>query len=62
MLLLAEKYPTIPFEDATPLLDNPALLHEKAFELGYLYFKGLIPTELVDPVRAYACEVAGGFG
>jgi hypothetical protein len=62
MLLIPEKYPTVPFEDATPLLDDPEQLVRTAEEQGYLYFKGLIPTELVDPVRALACEVAEGFG
>lgn len=62
MLLLAEYFPTVPFEDATPLLDDPRGLNEMAMEQGYLFFRGLMPLELVDPVRAFACELAAGYG
>ena len=62
MLLVPRDYPLVPLEDATPLLGNPALLSEKAADLGYLYFKNLMPTSLVDPVRALACEISAGCG
>jgi hypothetical protein len=62
MLILPEYYPLAPLEDATPLVDNPDLLSERAADLGYLYFEGMMPASLVDPVRALACEVSAGYG
>ncbi|TNF38418.1 MAG: hypothetical protein EP329_00475 [Deltaproteobacteria bacterium] len=62
MLLLAEHYPTTPFVDATPHLGDAAALHALASDLGYLYVERHVPTELVDPVRAFVREVAADYG
>jgi hypothetical protein len=62
MLLLPEHYPVAPLEDATALLADPSKLAERAADLGYLYFKGLMPESLVAPVRALVSGVSAGFG
>ena len=62
MLLLPEHYSLTPFEDATSLLSDPGLIRASAEESGYLYFAGLIPAHLIDPVRAYKSELSAAFG
>jgi hypothetical protein len=39
------------FEDATPLLGNPAALRERAAQAGYLFFKRLLPAEPLLELR-----------
>lgn len=41
----------IPFEDATPLLNQPAALQTQAQETGYLFFKDLLPVNLLHQLR-----------
>jgi len=62
MLLLPEHYSLTPFEDATSLLSDPGLIRARAEESGYLYFAGLIPASLIDPVRAYESELSAAYG
>ncbi len=62
MLLRPEQYPVTPFEDATNLLEDPKILRARAEESGYLFFKALIPSDLIDPVRAFESSISGGFG
>ena len=46
-------FPTVPYEDATPLLADLAALRRHAGETGYLFLPGLLPDEVVGPVRAF---------
>jgi len=46
-----------PFVDATPLLDTPGQLRERAREEGYLFFKGLVPAESAFEVRRQILEL-----
>jgi hypothetical protein len=50
------------FEDATPLLDDPAALRRVADEEGVLFFRGLLPREHVMEVRRQLLLVLDGFG
>ena len=61
-MLLAADYPIEPFEDATPLLGDSSKIHERAAELGYLYFANLLPKELLAPVRAFVREECARYG
>lgn len=40
-----------PFEDATPLLDDPIALRSQAARDGFLFFKALLPTEPLLSLR-----------
>jgi hypothetical protein len=55
-MLLPESFTVQPFEDATGLLDDPRALRDRAAEDGFLFFEGLLPPDLVDPVREVARE------
>jgi len=55
-MLLPEDYTIQPFEDSSGLLESPAELRERAADRGFLFFKGLLPDSLVDPVRLLARE------
>jgi hypothetical protein len=45
------------FEDATPLLDNPAALRARAEQDGYLFFKQFLPTEPLIELRRQMLEI-----
>ena len=62
MLLLPKDYPCEDFEDATPLLEDPDGLRQHGDELGFAFFKGLVPQSVVDPVRAFVRERCAEFG
>ena len=62
MLLRPEDFSLTSLEDATPLLGDQAGLLRRADELGYLFFEGLLPDPLIDPVRAFVREVCVGHG
>ena len=62
MLLLPGDYPIEPFEEATPLLEKPKELQEKAVDEGYLYFKNLLPKPAVMAVRAWVREECARLG
>jgi hypothetical protein len=59
----ATKEPTVivGFDDATPLLSDPEALRAQADRDGYLFFKGLLPTEVVLDLRKQLLEVLDGF-
>jgi hypothetical protein len=53
---------TRPFDDATPLLADPAALRRAAAERGYLYLPGLVrrgPVEMLRRRVLAACAAAG---
>ena len=39
------------FEDSAPLIGNPERLRERASRDGFLFFRGLLPEDLVLPLR-----------
>jgi len=55
-MLLPQDSEVRPFEDATGLLDDPEGLRRRAGDQGFLFFNGLLPHELVNPVRRLARE------
>lgn len=55
--ILADTLPN--FIDSTPLLRDAAALHERVAREGYLYFKGLLPVEVVMQLRAEMLGVLG---
>ncbi len=61
LLLRPDDYPTEPYQDSTSLLDDPAALAARGHEQGFLYFRGLIPLDLVDALRAHARDVAASY-
>jgi hypothetical protein len=61
-MLLPETFTVQPFDDSSGLLDDPEALCDRAAEDGFLFFKGLLPGELVDPVRLVARRAFEGHG
>jgi ectoine hydroxylase-related dioxygenase (phytanoyl-CoA dioxygenase family) len=51
--LLVHHYPTSPFVSAASSLSNPSSLRSLAEDLGYLFFEGFVPQQLLGPVRAF---------
>jgi hypothetical protein len=62
MLLRPDLFRVSPFEDATPWVRDPAGLRARAAEQGFLFFPGLLPTRLIDPVRALVRDLCVGYG
>ena len=60
--LLPNEYPTEPYEDATPLLQDPDALRKRANELGFLFFSDLADLDLVAKVRTYVRNQSVGYG
>lgn len=58
MLLRPEAFRVAPFRDATPLLEDPDGLRQRAEADGYLYFPGLVASTVTEP--ALACARAIG--
>lgn len=50
------------FEDATPLLSDPAALRDQADRDGYLFFKKLLPADVVLDLRRQLLGVLDEFG
>ncbi|MCC5877822.1 MAG: phytanoyl-CoA dioxygenase family protein [Candidatus Sumerlaeia bacterium] len=50
------------FTDATPLLENPGALRHAAEEEGVLFFRGLLPRELVLELRSQFLDVLARHG
>ena len=50
------------FEDATPLLAEPIALRAQADRDGYLFFRGLLPAEVVLDLRQQFLRVLDQFG
>jgi hypothetical protein len=50
------------FEDATPLLDDPAALRARAEQDGYLFFKHFLPTEPLLELRRQMLEICAQRG
>lgn len=50
------------FEDATPLLDDPSALRNRAARDGYLFFKHLLPAEPLLELRRQMLEVCSQRG
>jgi hypothetical protein len=48
---------TVPFIDSTDLLADPVALRARADDLGYLFFRGLLPAEELRIVRRRFVEV-----
>lgn len=53
---------TAPFVDSAPLLDQPAALRARAGEEGYLFFRGLLPPELLVSLRKEVLELCATHG
>lgn len=53
---------TVDFIDSTELLADPDALRSRASQLGYLFFRGLLPTEDVLSLRRDLLEVIGRHG
>jgi hypothetical protein len=49
--------PSVDFVDSTPILDDPAALRARADELGYLFFRGLLPADEVLDLRRRMLQV-----
>jgi hypothetical protein len=54
MLLRPEQFRVEPFEDATPLLRDPAGLRVRAAEQGYLFLPGVLTGIVVPPDVTWA--------
>lgn len=52
----------IGFQDATPLLADPAALRKQALRDGYLFFKGLLPRDEVLALRRQVLEILDFYG
>ena len=50
------------FEDATPLLSSPEALRTQAQRVGYLFFKRLLPADVVLDLRRQLLQVLDQFG
>jgi ectoine hydroxylase-related dioxygenase (phytanoyl-CoA dioxygenase family) len=50
------------FEDSAPLIEQPEPLRERAARDGFLFFRGLLPTEIVLPLRGCVLEYASEIG
>lgn len=53
---------TVGFEDATPLLGAPEALRAQADRDGYLFFKKLLPAEVLLELRRQLLELLAGYG
>lgn len=53
---------SVGYVDSSPLLGNAEALRQRAAEDGYLFFKGLLPRDLVMELRRQFLEVLGQFG
>jgi len=53
----AEREPTKTFQDASPYLNDPDALREKAEKDGYLFIKGLVPVDTVMGLRKDILEI-----
>jgi hypothetical protein len=51
-----------PFFDATPLLDNPEALRQRAHEEGYLFFKNRLPVDDIQDLRHQVLKIAQTHG
>jgi hypothetical protein len=51
-----------PLFDATPLLDDPKALREKARKEGYLFFKNRLPIGEIDLLRQQILKIAQNHG
>ena len=51
-----------PFFDATPLLDNPQSLQDRAKKDGYLFFKNRLPVDEVQNLRDQILKIAHKHG
>jgi hypothetical protein len=60
--LLVRDYQASPFVRATPALSDPLRLRSLAEDLGYLFFEGLMPHQLLDPVRDFVQTFAAKAG
>jgi ectoine hydroxylase-related dioxygenase (phytanoyl-CoA dioxygenase family) len=49
---------THPFEDSSPLIECPEQLRERAAHDGFLFFLGLVPSELVLALRRVVLDYA----
>ncbi len=54
--------PTTEFIDSTPLLDDPEALRARAADLGYLFFRQLLPVEPLLDVRRRMLQVLDRHG
>jgi hypothetical protein len=50
------------FEDATPLLATPERLREQADRDGFLFFKGLVPADVIADLRRQMLETMDQYG
>lgn len=50
------------FIDSTDLLNKPEQLRNRAQEEGYLYFKGLLPRELISDLRLQILTICDQYG
>ncbi len=50
------------FEDSLALLEHPELLRERASRDGFLFFRGLLPEEIVLPLRRCVLDYASEVG
>ena len=50
------------FFDATPLLDDPAALRNRAEQDGYLFFKHFLPVEPLLELRRQMLEICAQHG
>ena len=62
MLLRPGQFQVKPFEDATPWVRDPVGLRVRAADQGFLFFAGLLPSRLIDPVRALVRDLCVGYG
>lgn len=53
---------TVPFKNATPLIDEPEVLREQAREDGYLFFKGLLDPTPIRALRLQILEILSRHG
>jgi hypothetical protein len=60
--LLVRNYHASPLVRATPALHDPRSLRSLAEELGYLFFEGFMPQQLLDPVRDFVRTFAAKAG
>jgi len=49
---------TLPLEDCAPLIGDPAQLRERAYRDGFLFFRGLVPDDVVLALRHTALDYA----
>lgn len=51
--LLSNEYPNEPYLDCSPEISSARQIAERANTQGYLFFRGLIPESLLDPIRSF---------